>query len=113
MGMYGLGVLITGDSGIGKSECALDLIARGHRLISDDTIILKRIGDCLEGSSPELTYEHLEIRGLDIINVRDLFGVSAVGEPKPIELVIEVKRWIDVAEVERLGLDRHYEEISA
>ncbi len=111
MGMYGLGVLILGDSGIGKSECALDLIARGHRLISDDTIILKRIGDCLEGSSPELTYEHLEIRGLGIINIRDLFGVSAVGEPKPVELAIEVKRWVDVAEVERLGLDRHEEEI--
>ncbi len=111
MEMYGLGVLILGDSGIGKSECALDLIARGHRLISDDTIILKRIGDCLEGSSPELTYEHLEIRGLGIINIRDLFGVSAVGEPKPVELAIEVKRWVDVAEVERLGLDRHGEEI--
>ena len=111
MEMYGLGVLILGDSGIGKSECALDLIAHGHRLISDDTIILKRIGDCLEGSSPELTFEHLEIRGLGIINIRDLFGVSAVGVPKPIELIIEVKRWIDVAEVERLGLDRHEEEI--
>jgi len=111
MEMYGLGVLIVGDSGIGKSECALDLITRGHRLISDDTIILKRIGDCLEGSSPELTYEHLEIRGLGIINVRDLFGVSAVGEPKPIELVVEVKRWIDAADVERLGLDRQEEEI--
>lgn len=111
MGIYGLGVLVLGESGIGKSECALDLIARGHRLISDDQIILKKIGDKLVGSSPELTREHLEIRGLGIINVRDLFGVSAVGKPKQIELVIEVKKWTEVIEVERLGLDRHVEEI--
>lgn len=111
MGMYGLGVMITGASGIGKSECALDLIARGHYLVSDDQIILKKIGDKLVGSSPELTREHLEIRGLGIINIRDLFGVSAVGKPKQIELVIEVKKWTEVVEVERLGLDRAVEEI--
>ena len=111
MSIYGLGVLITGSSGIGKSECALDLIARGHRLISDDQIILKKIGDKLVGSSPELTSEHLEIRGLGIVNIRDLFGVSAVGKPKQIELVIEFKRWTEAVEVERLGLDRHEEEI--
>lgn len=111
MGMYGIGVLISGDSGIGKSECALDLIARGHRLISDDQIILKKIGGKLIGSSPDLTREHLEIRGLGIVNVRDLFGVSAIGKPKPIELVIEVKKWNDCAEVERLGLDRLEKEI--
>lgn len=111
MEMYGIGVLISGESGIGKSECALDLIARGHRLVSDDQIILKKIGDALVGSSPELTREHLEIRGLGIINVRDLFGVSAVGKPKQVELVIEVKKWTDVVEVERLGLDRAEEKI--
>jgi HPr kinase/phosphorylase len=111
MGMYGIGVLVSGKSGIGKSECALDLIARGHRLISDDQIILKKIGDRLIGSSPELTREYLEIRGLGIINVRDLFGVSAIGKPKPIELVIEVVKWANNVEVERLGLDRHEEEI--
>ena len=111
MGMYGIGVLVLGKSGIGKSECALDLIARGHRLISDDQIILKKIGDSLVGSSPELTREHLEIRGLGIINIRDLFGVSAVGKPKQIELVIEVVKWEEGIEVERLGLDRHEAEI--
>ncbi len=111
MEMYGIGVLILGESGIGKSECALDLISRGHRLISDDSINLKKIGDKLVGSSPELTREHLEIRGLGIINIRDLFGVSAIGKPKQIELVIEVEKWNDIAPVERLGLDRHEKEI--
>jgi len=111
IGMYGIGVLVLGKSGIGKSECALDLIARGHRLISDDQIILKKIGDRLIGSSPELTREHLEIRGLGIINIRDLFGVSAIGKPKPVELVIEVVKWANNVEIERLGFDRHEEEI--
>ena len=68
------------NSGIGKSECALDLITRGHHLIADDSVLVKKIGDKLEGTSPELTYEHLEIRGLGIINIRDLFGVSAIGK---------------------------------
>ena len=111
MEIHGIGVLILGESGIGKSECALDLITRGHQLISDDSIIVRRLGDRLIGSSPELTVEHLEIRGLGIINVRDLFGVSAIGKPKPIELVIEVEKWNDVAHIERLGLDRHEKEI--
>lgn len=106
MGMYGLGVLLTGESGIGKSECALDLITRGHALISDDIVLIKRIGDKLEGTSPELTFEHLEIRGLGIINVRDLFGGSAIGkQKKTIDLCIELRKWDEVEEVERLGLE--------
>lgn len=111
MEMYGIGVLMQGESGIGKSECALDLISRGHRLISDDSIIINKINDKLIGSSPELTREHLEIRGLGIINVRDLFGVSAIGKPKRIEVLIEIEKWNDSAQVERLGLDRHEKEI--
>lgn len=111
MGMYGIGILILGESGIGKSECALDLITRGHRLISDDTIIIKKIADGLEGSSPELTREHLEIRGLGIINIRDLFGVSAISQNKQIELLIELKKWNEMIEIERLGLETQEEEI--
>lgn len=112
VGMYGLGVLILGESGIGKSECALDLITRGHGLISDDIILVKRIGDKLEGTSPELTFEHLEIRGLGIINVRDLFGGSAIGkQKKTIDLCVELKKWDEVEEVERLGLETREEEI--
>ncbi|MEP7038383.1 MAG: HPr(Ser) kinase/phosphatase [Acidobacteriota bacterium] len=111
VGMYGLGVLLLGESGIGKSECALDLIARGHRLVADDAVLIKRIGENLEGFSPELTYEHLEIRGLGIVNVRALFGISAVADRKKIELCIEFKKWKDAVDVERLGLDAREEEI--
>jgi HPr kinase/phosphorylase len=111
LGMYGIGVLLTGRSGIGKSECALDLITRGHRLISDDTVIVKKIGKKLEGYGPELTQGHMEIRGLGIINIRDLFGVSAVEPNKSIDLCIELRKWNDVEEIDRLGLETVEEEI--
>jgi HPr kinase/phosphorylase len=112
MGMYGIGVLILGESGIGKSECALDLITRGHNLISDDSIIVKRLGNKIQGSSPELTREHLEIRGLGIINVREIFGVVAVGkQKKQIDLCIELKRWNQLEDIERLGLEAREEDI--
>ena len=111
MSIYGLGVLILGDSGIGKSECALDLITRGHRLISDDSVIIKKIGERLEGTAPELTFEHLEIRGLGIINIRDLFGVSAISKSKQIELLIEFERWNNSLEIDRLGLETREIEI--
>ncbi|MGI8469395.1 MAG: HPr(Ser) kinase/phosphatase [Pyrinomonadaceae bacterium] len=112
VGIFGIGVLMLGESGIGKSECALDLVARGHNLISDDVIIVKRIGDRLQGTSPELTHEHLEIRGLGIINIRNLFGVSAIGkQKKQIDLCVELKRWDAVEEVERLGVETKTETI--
>ncbi len=111
IGIYGLGLLILGESGIGKSECALDLITRGHRLISDDIVTIKKVGDVLEGSSPELTKEHLEIRGLGILNIRDLFGVSALGQNKPIDLCIEFRKWNDAADIDRLGLKTKTEKI--
>jgi len=111
LGMYGLGVLILGESGIGKSECALDLITRGHRLISDDSVLIKKIDGKIEGSSPELTREHLEIRGLGIINVRELFGVSAIGKCQNIELLIELKKWKESLNIDRLGLDNQEEDI--
>ncbi len=111
MELYGIGVLLLGESGIGKSECALDLITRGHRLISDDTVLVKRIGDKLEGLSPEIIQGHLEIRGLGIINVKDLFGISAVGNNKPIDLCIHLKAWNKVDEIDRLGADTHTEDI--
>lgn len=111
LGIFGLGVLLIGESGIGKSECALDLITKGHHLISDDSVVIKRIGEKLIGNSPELTHEHLEIRGLGIINIRDLFGVSAVGSQKNLDICVELKSWKEVAEIERLGLDTQLEEI--
>ncbi|HEY0005796.1 MAG TPA: HPr(Ser) kinase/phosphatase [Pyrinomonadaceae bacterium] len=110
--IYGLGVLIEGASGIGKSECALDLIARGHRLVSDDVIEIRCLGsDHLQGSAPELLREHLEIRGLGIINIRDLFGVSALSTVKSIDLMIKLVRWDEAGEVDRLGIDAHAGEV--
>ena len=76
--VFGLGVLIVGESGIGKSECALDLIDRGHRLVADDVVEIKRMGDTLIGASPDLTRYHMELRGLGVINIKDLYGVSSI-----------------------------------
>jgi HPr kinase/phosphorylase len=110
--LYGLGVLIEGPSGVGKSECALDLVARGHRLVSDDVVEVRRVGaERLVGRAPELLREHLEIRGLGIINIRDLFGVSAISPSKNIDLSIRLERWEAASGVDRLGIDAQAVEI--
>ena len=112
MDIYGTGVLIEGESGIGKSECALDLIASGHRLVSDDVIEVWCAGtDLLMGRAPELLREHLEIRGLGILNIRDLFGVSAIAATKKIDLSIRFEMWESAREVDRLGIDTRATEI--
>ena len=104
--VYGVGVLILGKSGIGKSECALDLIDRGHRLVTDDVVVLKKKDpETLVGSSPDLTRQHMEIRGLGIINIRHLYGVSSIQAEKDIDLVVELIDWSPKETVERLGLD--------
>jgi HPr kinase/phosphorylase len=104
--LYGLGVLVVGKSGVGKSECALDLIMRGHQLVADDLVeIRRRRPGQLVGSTPDLLREHMEIRGLGILNIRELFGVSAVSGPKQIGLNIRLERWEDATEVDRLGLE--------
>ncbi len=105
--IYGVGVLLLGDSGVGKSECALDLIVRGHRLVSDDVIIVRRRQGVLNATSPELTRYHMELRGLGIINIKDLFGVAAVRYTKDVELVIRLEPWKAGRSYERLGLDTH------
>ena len=109
--VYGVGVLLLGDSGVGKSECALDLIVRGHRLVSDDIVEIKRKGDLLNGSGPELTRYHMEVRGLGIINVKDLFGVAAVRYLKDLDMVVRLDRWQEGKEYDRLGLDQQTYEI--
>jgi HPr kinase/phosphorylase len=111
MDILGLGVLITGESGIGKSECALDLVVRGHRLVADDAVELRaRAESFLIGSCPELTRHHMEIRGLGLINVQDLFGVASTRRSKRVELVVQLERWEPGREYDRLGLDEaHYE----
>jgi HPr kinase/phosphorylase len=89
-----LGVLITGDSGIGKSECALDLVVRGHRLVADDAVEVRLRGERdLIGTCPDLTRHHMEVRGLGIINIRDLFGVASTRTSKRMELVVQLERW--------------------
>ena len=102
--VFGLGVLIVGESGIGKSECALDLIDRGHRLIADDVTEIKRIGDTLIGASPALTRYHMELRGLGVLNIKDLYGVSSVRMSQSVELVVSLERWEAGQEYDRLGL---------
>jgi HPr kinase/phosphorylase len=104
MDVFGLGVLITGESGIGKSECALDLIDRGHRLVADDVVEIKRVGDALVGASPDLTRYHMELRGLGVINIKDLYGVSSIRMSKRVELVVNLERWEAGKEYDRLGL---------
>jgi HPr kinase/phosphorylase len=111
MGMFGIGVLILGSSGIGKSECALDLITRGHYLIADDSVVIKKVGEKLEGKSPDLIQDYLEIHGLGIINIRELFGVSAIGKGSQIEICIELKKWSEFEEIDRLGITMMEEEI--
>ena len=104
--ILGLGVLITGESGIGKSECALDLVGRGHRLVADDTVEIRCRGEAiLIGTCPELTRHHVEIRGLGLINVTDLFGVSSTRASKRVELIVHLERWEVGREYDRLGLD--------
>jgi HPr kinase/phosphorylase len=104
--VFGLGVLITGDSGIGKSECALDLILRGHSLVTDDLVFIRQLGsERLVGSGPDDLRFHMELRGLGIINIKDLFGISAVSPEKEIDLVVELVRWREEEQYDRLGLE--------
>ena len=104
--VIGVGVLILGKSGIGKSELALDLVTRGHRLVADDIVDLKRKqGGSVYGSGSEIIKHHMEIRGIGIINIKDLFGVSAVRDRKKVEMVVELAEWDDKVEYDRLGVE--------
>ena len=105
--VYGEGVLIFGDSGIGKSETAIELIKRGHRLVADDAVEITRIGSTLSGTAPELIRNYLEVRGVGVIDVEKLFGVGAVQDSTQIDLVIQFEKWEDDKFYDRLGLDEN------
>ncbi len=109
--VLGVGVLIRGDSGIGKSECGLELVDRGHRLVSDDAVDLKATSRGLLGTSPHPTRDHMEIRGLGILNIQDLYGVSAVSPEQSVDLVVRLEKWNPRKAYDRLGLNRETESI--
>ena len=109
--VYGEGILIMGESGIGKSEAALELIKRGHRLITDDVVEIHKVSDdTLVGTSPEITRHFIELRGIGIIDVKTLYGVESVKETQNIDLVIKLEEWDKEKEYDRLGLNEEYTE---
>ena len=106
--VYGVGLLFVGQSGIGKSECVLDLVERGHRLVADDLVIASRRGsDIIIGRGHELQRHHMEIRGVGVIDVPAIFGVRAVRQQKRIEVVVQLQEWDRASQVDRTGLDTH------
>lgn len=107
--VYGEGVMITGESGIGKSEAALELVRRGHRLVTDDVVVIRKINEhTLIGTSPEVTRHLIELRGIGIIDVKTLYGVEAVKESHQIDLVIKLEEWERDKEYDRLGVEEEY-----
>ena len=109
--VYGEGVLITGESGIGKSEAALELIKRGHRLVTDDVVEIKKVSDeTLIGTAPDITRHFIELRGIGIIDVKSLFGVESIKETQGIDMVIKLEEWDRDKEYDRLGLHEEYTE---
>lgn len=110
--VYGVGLLFVGASGIGKSECVLDLVERGHRLVADDVVVVRRRGvDVLIGQALEQQQHHMEIRGIGIVDVRALFGIRAVRQQKRIEVVVQLEHWSETASYDRTGLERGSTEI--
>jgi HPr kinase/phosphorylase len=106
--IFGLGILIIGDSGIGKSETALELVSRGHKFVSDDaTVITKNPKGKISGSAPDLSKDYMEIRGLGIINVREIYGKSLILQKTAVDLVVELKKWEKGKDYDRLGLTNY------
>ncbi len=101
--VFGVGVLITGESGVGKSECALELIKRGHLLVADDVVDIARVGPRLRGEAPELVRELMELRGIGIVNIKSIFGIGAVLRQKTIDMVIQLELWMPGRDYDRLG----------
>lgn len=110
--VYGEGILITGDSGIGKSEAAIELVKRGHRLVADDSVEIRRVSDkTLVGSAPEIIRHYIELRGIGIVDVRRIFGMGAVKNTEKIDLIIDLEQWDKDKFYDRFGLETEYTEI--
>ena len=109
--IYGEGVMITGDSGIGKSEATIELIMRGHRLVADDAVELRKISDQLIGTAPEVIRDYIELRGIGVINVRQLFGMRAIKPDSQLNLVVHFEQWDEKKFYDRLGIEDHFTEI--
>ena len=111
MDVFGMGVLVRGKSSVGKSETCLDLVIRGHRLVADDVVHIKKLDQSLLGEAPENIRHFMEIRGLGILDIRRLYGIGSVKEAAEVEMVIELEDWNDDVEYDRLGITDHYTEI--
>lgn len=111
MDISGVGILLTGHSGVGKSETAMELIKRGHRLVADDSVIIKKVADSLIGTSPEMIRYFMELRGIGIINIKNMYGSGSILNEKEIELVVELENWDDGKVYDRLGEGAQYETI--
>lgn len=109
--VFGVGVLLKGKSGIGKSETALELINRGHRLVADDAVIIKKVDGGLKATCPELTQHLMEIRGIGILDIKHLFGVGSIRLEQFVEIVIDLEEWDDKKEYDRIGADEEFTEI--
>ena len=109
--IYGEGTLLLGESGIGKSETAIELVKRGHRLIADDAVEIRRISNQLIGTAPEVIRHYIELRGIGVIDVRQLFGMSAIMEESQIDLVVQFEQWDETKIYDRLGLEDHHIDI--
>lgn len=110
--VYGEGILILGESGVGKSETAVELVKRGHRLVADDAVEIKKVSAIsLVGSSPEIIRHFIELRGIGIIDVKEIFGIGAVKNTEKIDMVINLEAWVEGKHYDRLGLEEEYTEI--
>ena len=110
--LYGEGILILGDSGVGKSETAIELVKRGHRLIADDAVEIKRVSDrTLVGCAPEIIRHFIELRGIGIVDVRRIFGMGAIKETERVDMIINLEQWVEGKMYDRLGMDNQYTDI--
>lgn len=109
--VFGMGILLIGKSGVGKSETALELLKRGHRLVADDAVEITRVDEMLKGTSPELIRHFMEIRGIGILDIKRLYGLAAVKKWEAIDLIVDLEQWDRQKEYDRVGIDENYIEI--